>query len=79
MFMRLSQFRNLSEEELKSKVNALVNEKPDVEGLNDRIRELEIRYEISSKEAREKYREGKLPDTAEMNQWMIFLDALGDE
>jgi hypothetical protein len=42
-------------------------------GIDARIRAFEIQYEMTSDEAREKFRRGELKDTADVAQWMLHL------
>jgi hypothetical protein len=42
-------------------------------GIDAKIRAFEIKYEMTSAEAREKFRRGELKDTADIAQWMVLL------
>lgn len=43
--------------------------------LDHRIREFEIRYEMTSEEMRRRSSEGRLPDTADTSLWFVLLYA----
>ena len=43
--------------------------------LEARIRAFEIRYEMTSKDMRERFARGEVADTADISEWLILLDA----
>ena len=43
--------------------------------LDDRIRDYELRFEMTSTELRERLRSGQQPETAEIAKWLFLLDA----
>ena len=47
--------------------------------LDSRIREFEIRFEMTSSELREHLRTGNLKETAEIAKWLFLLEARGEK
>jgi hypothetical protein len=44
-----------------------------MKAIDDRIRELEVRYEMSSEEMRAGFKAGTVRDTADISRWLILL------
>ncbi len=47
--------------------------------LDARIREFEVRFEMTSAELHERLRAGVLEETAEIAKWLFLLDARGEK
>ena len=48
-------------------------------GLDARIREFEVRFEMTSAELHERLRAGDLKETAEIAKWLFLLEARGEK
>jgi len=78
--VRMSEFREMSEEERAGVVSKLAREalkSPNgqmMEQLNAEIRDFERRYEITSEHLREELYEGQRPETADVARWLWLLD-----
>lgn len=46
--------------------------------LDERIREFEVRFEMTSAELHQRLRDGIETETAEIAKWLFLLDARGD-
>lgn len=78
MGVKLASLRTMAQTERNRALSGLVHEAKaprngQAKGIDARLRMLEIKYEMTSTEAREKYRRGELPDTADTAQWMVLL------
>jgi hypothetical protein len=79
--VKSSDLANMSEPErgqvLGALVNAALHETEAGDALlRERIREFELRYEMSSDEMRAEYSQGKVRETAEIAQWLFLLETI---
>jgi hypothetical protein len=78
--LSLSELRDLSPEERDRRVASFMaarNEPAngEIQFLGERIREFEVRYEMSSATMLQRFRSHAIPETAEICRWLILLDA----
>jgi molecular chaperone GrpE (heat shock protein) len=75
--LRLSEIKNLSDEELTQRASEFASGRHMLNGeiadLNAQIAEFETRYEMSSASMHELRRRQKLPETAELGEWNMLL------
>jgi ribosomal protein S4 len=80
--VRLSDLSNMDTKQRAGVLGALVkatrNGSADYSVLNARIRKLEMRYEMSSAQMRERLQDGSLKETAEIARWLLLLEARQD-
>jgi len=74
--LALSKFRAMSDEERARALEDLASSPPNGAALDVEIRELEVRYEMTSHVMLA--RRGELPDTADYSRWLVLLAARGD-
>ncbi len=76
----LSDLSHMSESEREEQLSALVRaaRQPSDAArslLNSRIREFELRYEMSSETLLQKLRKGEVKETADIARWLFLLEA----
>jgi hypothetical protein len=78
--MGLSDLRGMSPEERERRIASFIAERGEpangeAKFLEDRIREFEVRYEMSSATMVERIRSHAMPETADICKWLMLIDA----
>lgn len=76
--LSLAKFGAMSAAERAVALDELASSAPNGVHLDAEIRELEVRYEMTSATMLACWRRGELRDTADMSAWLVLLSARGD-